>query len=293
MTYRFVVNDHPGTYWYHGHSGLAKVGTRGIAGMLTVKPKESSYNPHEDLYNAERELFLQDWSHEAPGDSYLKSMGSLHPPVGVSANAHYVALFPWVSGLMNGKGIKGHSATTSTVKYSVINIDAAHENQNYTKSTDQLTTPLPTTGTRLRIVNGGEVYALKISVDRHKLLIISTDGTDTDPLEVDAVVAHVGERFDAVLLPRELEDTYDYSKDNGNFWIRATTLETDEGVQIPNENQILGILRYEGSPDVVPQTHSYPAAEEVVLNCFDSYSRPSSIERLSFRWRIYPIRSSK
>ena len=31
MTYRFVVNDEPGTYWYHGHAGLTHAGARGIA----------------------------------------------------------------------------------------------------------------------------------------------------------------------------------------------------------------------------------------------------------------------
>ena len=234
MTYRLTINDDPGTYWYHDHSGLAKVGTRGIAGMLIVKPKEESHDPHYDLYVEEKELFLQDWSHESPADSYMKSVGGLHPPVGQSANAHNVAMSPWTSGLMNGKGINGPSTTIGDVlKYAVIDLSSPFEKQKNAINTDQLTTNHTSRmGTRLRIVNGGENFALKVSVDGHRLLIISSDGTDTEPLAVDAVIVHVGERYDAVLLPRDNGNIDENSQDTGNYWIRATTLETDEGAQV-------------------------------------------------------------
>ena len=50
--------------------------------------------------------------------------------------------------------------------------------------------------------NGGENFALRVSVDGHRLQIISTDGMDTEPLAVDSVILHLGERYDAVLIPR-------------------------------------------------------------------------------------------
>ena len=41
-----VVDDEPGTYWYHGHGGLPKAGARGIAGALIVKPRDDGEDPH-------------------------------------------------------------------------------------------------------------------------------------------------------------------------------------------------------------------------------------------------------
>ena len=213
MTYRFNITDSPGTYWYHGHSGLTKNGSRGIAGMLIVHPKEESEDVHDDLYTEENELFLQDWSHESPYDHYMKSMGGLHPPVAQSVNAHNVALYPWTSGLMNG-------LPSDT---SVIQLNFPSEN---------VTAPQATSRTRLRIVNGGENFALKVSVDGHRLLIISTDGTDTEELEVDSVIVHLGERYDAVLIPRKENDFAESFEDDGNYWIRARTLESDGGAQV-------------------------------------------------------------
>ena len=40
----------------------------------------------------------------------------------------------------------------------------------------------------------GENFALRISVDYHKLTVIATDGVDTEPFETDVVIVHLGER---------------------------------------------------------------------------------------------------
>lgn len=219
MTYRFNITDSPGTYWYHGHSGLTKNGARGIAGMLIVRPKEGSEDVHGDLYTEENELFLQDWSHDSPNDHYMKSLGGLHPPVAQSADAHNVALYPWTSGLMNGFASPEMNGGIT----SVIQINHTSENGIVRQSAST---------TRLRIVNGGENFALRVSVDNHRLLIISTDGTDMEQLEVDSVIVHLGERYDAILVPREDHESLQSSKSDGNFWIRARTLESDEGAQV-------------------------------------------------------------
>ena len=219
MTYRFNITDSPGTYWYHGHSGLTKNGSRGIAGMLIVRPKEESEEVHKDLYTEENELFLQDWSHESPNDHYIKSMGGLHPPVAQSVNAHNVALYPWTSGLMNGLT----SPETNDGITTVIQLNNPLENAIDSEATSR---------TRLRIVNGGENFALKVSVDHHRLLIISTDGSDMEELEVDSVIVHLGERYDAILVPRKDNESLQHFEDDGNYWIRARTLESDEGAQV-------------------------------------------------------------
>ena len=58
MTYRFVVNDNPGTYWYHGNSGLNKIGVQGIAGMLIVEAPEGK-DVHDELYSQNTNIFCK------------------------------------------------------------------------------------------------------------------------------------------------------------------------------------------------------------------------------------------
>lgn len=77
---------------------------------------------------------------------------------------------------------------------------------------------------------GGENFALRVSVDNHRLLIISTDGIDTEPLLVDSVIIHLGERYDAIPIPKKEGDAF--TRADGNHWIRARTLETDEEAQV-------------------------------------------------------------
>ena len=57
----------------------------------------------------------------------------------------------------------------------------------------------------------GENFALRISVDYHKLTVIATDGVDTEPFETDVVIVHLGERYDVLV-------TADRLVGNGNFY---------------------------------------------------------------------------
>lgn len=250
MQYSFVVEDDPGTYWYHGHSGLNKVGARGIAGMLIVHAREGE-DPHSNLYQEEVPLFLQDWSHESPHDHYLKSRGGLHPPTAQSANAHNVALYPWTSGLINGIGDKENN------RYSVLSLES-------TATRDDKT------GVRMRICNGGENFALRVSIDCHRMLVISTDGTTTEPLLVDSVIVHLGERYDIIPIMR---DDGSCKNADGNYWVRANTLENDKGAQVRMNHEVRAILRYAGSPAEFPTTDA-SLSFGVILNCFD-VSAPS------------------
>lgn len=62
FTYRFVVNEMPGSYMWHGHAGAVKVD--GLAGPLIVLPKPGVPQPvpppvvHKDFT-----IFLMDWYH--------------------------------------------------------------------------------------------------------------------------------------------------------------------------------------------------------------------------------------
>jgi FtsP/CotA-like multicopper oxidase with cupredoxin domain len=85
---------------------------------------------------------------------------------------------------------------------------------------------------RFRLINAGVLFCpIQISIDGHKLKIISVDGKPIEPEIVDAIVLQSTERVDFVL------DAYHQS---GNYWIKFKGL-ADCAV---NQVYELGILNY-------------------------------------------------
>ena len=66
-----------------------------------------------------------------------------------------------------------------------------------------------------RVINAGAVNSLRVSVDDHVLHVISTDGYDTVPIEVESFFINPGERFDFYIEATRPVD---------NYYIRADTL---------------------------------------------------------------------
>jgi len=98
--------------WYHGHSGLNKIGTRGIAGMLIVNAREGE-DLHSSLYDEEVSLFIQDWSHDPPYEHILKSRGGLNPPPSQSANGHVAVSKKKIKNI-NVRFVRMQNATIAT-----------------------------------------------------------------------------------------------------------------------------------------------------------------------------------
>ena len=61
LVYEFPLK-HPGTYWYHSHTGLQE--QRGIYGSIVVEPREGEAI-HSD---SEHVLVLSDWTYEKPNE---------------------------------------------------------------------------------------------------------------------------------------------------------------------------------------------------------------------------------
>ena len=73
-------------------------------------------------------------------------------------------------------------------------------------------------------------FAFRISIDEHRLTVMSIDGALLKPVEVDFLIVQTGERYDFIIDGKsdaKLSDKYD-------FMIRAETLET---YPPENENQ--------------------------------------------------------
>ena len=210
--YNFTVNEVPGTYWYHTHSGLLGLdGYNAIKGPLIVHSK-NSHNLDSIVrinnnqlsvadssllsYGYERILFFSDGSLLSESTLYANKIGGLNPPVSKNEDGFTVGSQDYNFGTCNGK------------LREVIHV-------------------VPNKMYKLRLINGGSHYAFRISIDYVPMTIIAADSEQVQPREVDEVILHAGERFDVeIFIPPEM-------KDGERFWIRADTLESKiQGYQV-------------------------------------------------------------
>ncbi|XP_063686440.1 uncharacterized protein LOC134820148 [Bolinopsis microptera] len=156
--YEFVVDEEPGTYWWHGHSSMVPVGHDFVRGPLIVHPASWSTDGNE------RTLFFQDLYPNFIGYDHPLTMGGLvRSPIPDLEGFHSGAI-GWTSGLLNGDA-------QPTVDV---------QNGKYL----------------FRIINGGGIFSYFFSVDGHKLTVVGTDGGPVEPYETDVIMISTGERYD-------------------------------------------------------------------------------------------------
>ena len=95
---------------------------------------------------------------------------------------------------------------------------------------------------RLRIIGNGVLNApIAISIDKHQMTLIASDGAPFEPVTVDYFTVFSGERYDFIV---------DASQEIGNYWIRMKCLE------VPGKPHQTAILRYSGAKEVEPEEPS-------------------------------------
>ncbi len=173
FVYRFVAPD-PGTYWFHPHHGLQL--DRGLYAPLIVD------DPAEPLhYDTEQLIVIDDWldggtsTPEAElrrlkeGGAAMEEMGAMSTSPLLGGDAGDV-VYPYH--LINGRPLA-----------------------------DPLTLePRPDQGdrVRLRIINAASDTAYRFAIGGHRLTVTHADGFPVIPVEVDALILGMGERYDVV-----------------------------------------------------------------------------------------------
>ena len=248
FAYNIAVNESPGTYWYHTEAGRLNY-YDAIRGPLIVHPKGSEmmvgrlntplqFEYNKFAYDNERILFFQDGFVSSPAERYLKHVGNLLPPASRSDDGFVVATSKWKFGTCNGK---------------LREVITVEPNRKY----------------KFRLINGGEHFALRFSINKFPLTVVAADSNPTEPYTVDSVVLHVGERFDIEVNTHHSEDDM--------FWILVDTLGSQRQGY---ENGIRAILRVSSdeiltNEDVLsqssiesPTTIVSERNDTKVLNCY-------------------------
>ncbi|TLQ42359.1 multicopper oxidase family protein [Streptomyces marianii] len=209
--YRFAVT-HPGTYWFHPHSGVQQ--DRGLYAPLIVE------DPKEPLqYDKEWVVVLDDWVDGVDGttpDTVLaelsKGMGGMDMDdsggmdhgsghdMGTMSTTTEKAPSPKPSGpprMMMGatSTLLGGDAGDVAYPYYLVNGRTSHDPQTFqAKPGDRI---------RLRIINAGGDTAFRIALGGHAMTITHTDGFPVEHATTDALLLGMGERYDVLVTAKD------------------------------------------------------------------------------------------
>ncbi|GAA4209284.1 multicopper oxidase family protein [Actinocatenispora rupis] len=173
--YRFTA-PHPGTYWFHPHVGTQQ--DRGLYGALVVE------DPHEPLaYDEEWTVVLDDWLDGVTGtpDEVLRE---LRRGMDMSHPGRYM-LMGATSLLLGGDA--------GDVRYPLFLLNGR------TADAPDALRAKPGTRVRLRIVNAGGDTAFRVALGGHRLRVTHADGFPVEPVDTDALLLGMGERYDVLV----------------------------------------------------------------------------------------------
>jgi FtsP/CotA-like multicopper oxidase with cupredoxin domain len=175
FTYEFTVPD-PGTYFFHPHVGVQL--DRGLYGSLIVEdPSEPGG------YDREVVMVLDDWTDgigEAPDDilARLTAGGMDHSGMGMGSEDSGMAM----------SDVLGGDAGDVVYPLYLINGRAANEPQVIeAKSRERI---------RFRIINAASDTAFRLAVGGHSFTVTHSDGFPVKPVEGEALLIGMGERYD-------------------------------------------------------------------------------------------------
>jgi FtsP/CotA-like multicopper oxidase with cupredoxin domain len=167
FSYEFVAAQ-PGTYWFHPHVGPQL--DRGLYGALIVD------DPSEPLvYDDEWVVILDDWLDGVTGtpDEVLEELRG------------------GMAGMMGGSELLGGDAGDVFYPLYLINGRPAADPETFASA--------PGKRIRLRIINAGSDTAFRFALGGHRLTVTHSDGFPVNPVDTDAILIGMGERYDVLV----------------------------------------------------------------------------------------------
>ena len=220
FTYEFAVPD-PGTYFFHPHVGVQL--DRGLYGSLIVEDPDEPGG-----YDREVVMVLDDWTDgvgEAPDDilARLTAGGMDHSGMGMGNEDSGMAM----------SDVLGGDAGDVMYPLYLINGRAANDPQVIEANSGERL--------RLRIINAGSDTAFRLAVGGHSFTVTHSDGFPVMPVEGDALLIGMGERYDLEVSMREgVTPVVAIAEGKGGrarLLIRAGTGEPPPAEHLPDELQ--------------------------------------------------------
>ncbi|MGB3734849.1 MAG: multicopper oxidase family protein [Ilumatobacter sp.] len=174
FTYRFVVPD-AGTHWFHPHHGLQL--DRGLLAPLIIEDPDDGVDA-----DVEYVVMLDDWL-DGAGTTPDDELDALTTMTMDDMGTMTMATSPLLGG----------DAGDVTYPYHLINGRPLDDPLTFA--------PAPRQGdrVRLRIINGAGDTAYRFAVGGHTMTVTHTDGFAVEPVDVDAILIGMGERYDVTI----------------------------------------------------------------------------------------------
>jgi CopA family copper-resistance protein len=199
FVYQFQLRQ-SGTYWYHAHSGYQE--QTGLIGAMIIEPAGG------ERIKAARDyvVMLNDWTDDNPASIFarLKKQSDYYnvaqPTVAdFMRDAHKTSLREafamrrmWNVMRMNPTDLSDVSAYTYTYL-----MNGHAPTGNWTGMFN------PGEKIRLRFINGSAMTIFDVRIPGLKLTVVSADGQDVEPVEVDEFRITPAETYDVIVEPQE------------------------------------------------------------------------------------------
>ena len=199
FTVRFRIRQH-GTYWYHSHSMLQE--QSGLYGAIVIYPKKQIRN-----YPKELVLLLSDWTRENPQ----------HILNNLKRNTEWYAIEKGqpqsLNRVLSHHGF-GERINMAWNRMPPMDISDVYYNAFLTNGDRVLHISDAYSGERilLRVIDGSSSTFFHLQFSGGKMTIISADGQDVKPVEVDRLLMGVAETYDLLITV----------PDTGQYELRAT-----------------------------------------------------------------------
>ncbi|GAA4629376.1 multicopper oxidase family protein [Actinoallomurus vinaceus] len=180
FTYRFIA-ENPGTYWFHPHTGVQL--DRGLYAPLIV---EDAAEP--GAYDHEWTVVLDDWI-DGTENTPDQVLSMLRQGMGGMSGMDGMDMGPMLMGATSD--LLGGDAGDVKYPHYLINGRVAAAPATFRAR--------PRQRVRLRIINAGSDTAFRIALGGHRMRVTHTDGFPVVPVDTDALLVGMGERYDAVV----------------------------------------------------------------------------------------------
>ncbi|MDE1191553.1 MAG: multicopper oxidase domain-containing protein [Arachidicoccus sp.] len=203
--YKFPLKQ-SGTYWYHSHTMLQE--QSGLYGAIVIQPKEEKYK-----VVGEETLLLSDWTNEKPEEVLRTLKRSDESNEWYAIKKGYAQSF---DKLIQHHALKDRLQASfnrippmdvSDVYYNTFLINGKNTfNLSKYKAGDKI---------KLRIINGSSSTYFNIEFAGKQMQMISADGNDISPINVNRVLMGIAETYDFIITVPE----------NGAYEFRATPMD--------------------------------------------------------------------
>ena len=198
FAYEFTAPD-PGTYFYHPHTGTQL--DRGLYGALIVD------DPDQRAAETDIPLLLDDWvdgtgqsPHEVLADleDGMAGMGGMDHGDMNMGDSDMGGMDMGDGGMdMGDSSVSPLGADISDVEYPLYVVNGR------TPAEPRVYPVLPGETVRLRLVNAASATPFRVAFGGGRMTVVATDGFPVEPVETDALIIGMGERYDVeVTVPR-------------------------------------------------------------------------------------------